>query len=241
MSTASLKILSYFFPQVCLSCHSVFEFGEEKNFCESCENEILYLSNSVCKICGHNLKNPDITSFVCGDCLQDKPSFEWARSVFELSPVLSKILYSFKYAFDESALPWVSKEMASYLQNHCQAMEFDYIIPVPLHTWRLLRRGYNQSLSLATSLARQRNEKINFENFVKIKSTSPQSTLSKKEREKQLKGAFALKSPEVFKGKNILLIDDVYTTGSTLRECAQVLKRAGAKAYAFTLARTPLG
>ncbi len=240
MNSTSAKILSYFFPQVCLSCHGVFEFGEEKNFCDSCEKEILYLSISVCKICGEDLKNPDLHSSLCGECLQEPPPFEWARSVFELSPALSKILYSFKYSADETALSWMSQEMYRYLENNFKGMNFNFIIPVPLHAWRLLRRGYNQTLLLANALAQLRNEKVDYTNLIKPKSTSAQSTLSKKERVKQLRDAFELKNSDLFNNKRILLVDDVYTTGSTLQECARVLKEAGASVCALTLARTPL-
>ncbi len=240
MKNSSLKILSYFFPHTCLSCHEVFAYGDEREFCGSCQKEILHLSDSICKICGEDLKNPDLHSSLCGDCLQDKPPFEWARSVFELSPTLSKILYSFKYAADESALSWMNEQIFGYLKSHFEDIQFDYILPVPLHSWRLIRRGYNQSLLLAKKLAQSRNEKLDFENLVKQKSTSAQSTLSKKERLKQLRGAFLLKKKEKYQKQKVLIIDDVYTTGSTLRECAQVLKEAGAEVYVMTLARTPL-
>ncbi len=240
MKTNTSKILSYFFPETCLACHEVFPFGEEKEFCESCQKEVCYLSDSICKVCGEDLQNPDLRDSLCGDCLQNLPPFQWARSLFELSPVLSKILYSFKYSADETALSWMGNAMSQYLNRYFQDLRFDCLIPVPLHSWRLLRRGYNQSLLLAKELARIRNEKLDYQNLIKKKSTIAQSTLSKKERMKELKGAFLLKHSSEFEGKNVLLVDDVYTTGSTVRECASLYKKAGAEVYVLTLMRAPL-
>ncbi len=240
MNSSVSKILSYFFPDLCLSCHSVFEFGEEENFCEPCKKEIIYLGKSICRICGEDLQNPDISNSLCGECLQDPPHFEWARSVFQLTPSLSKVIYSFKYAGDETALSWMAEELGLFLNHHFSSIQFDFIVPVPLHMFRLLRRGYNQSLLLAKALAKSRGEKLDFENLQKQKSTLAQSTLSKKDRTQQLRGAFSLKGQSLFREKNILLLDDVYTTGTTLRECTQVLSKADAKVFVLSLARTPL-
>lgn len=236
----SSQILSYFSPLVCLSCHSVFPFGEEGNFCEACKAEIKYLGQNICRICGSDLYNPDISSSVCGECLKETPAFEWARSVLELSPSLLKILHPFKYSGDETALPWMAEELDLFLKKHFPELKFDFIVPVPLHFFRLIQRAYNQSLLLARALGKLRHEKVDFENLSKRKSTKAQSTLSRKERLKQLRSAFYLKDKACFRNKNILLVDDVYTTGATMQECAKIISEAGARVFGLSLARTPL-
>ncbi len=240
MNSNFSQVLSLIVPPLCLACQTVIPLGEQENLCVECRKKILPWEKSICRCCGDALNNPEIENSLCGDCLQDPSAFEWARSVFQLSPELSKIVHSFKYAGEESALPWMTSQMQDYLEKNFPGIKFDYIIPVPLHWWRLLRRGYNQSLLLAKALAKKRNEKLDFDSLVKTKASKAQSSLSKTERLKQLKMAFRLKSPEKFKDKTILLVDDVYTTGSTLQECAKVLKQADAEVFAFTLARTVL-
>lgn len=238
MNLTASQITAFFFPPLCLSCKADIPFSEW-SFCESCRQKIIPWSRSICRCCGEKL-NAEIENSLCGACLKNAPAFNWARAVYKLTPELSKLLYAFKYSGEESALPWMTLEMALYLENNFPNESFDFIVPVPLHWWRLVRRGYNQSLLLAKALAKKRKEKLNFSAFIKSKASQAQSTLSKEERMKQLKGAFQLKEENLFKEKKVLLIDDVYTTGSTLRECASVLKKAGAQVFAFTLARTPL-
>lgn len=240
MNSTFSQVLSLIVPPLCLACKGEIPLGEPENLCVKCREKILPCEQSMCRCCGEDLKNPEIANSLCGDCLKDSPDFEWARSVFQLSPELSKIVHSFKYAGEESALPWMTLQMQNYLEKNFPELKFDYIIPVPLHWWRLLRRGYNQSLLLAKALAKKRNEKLDFHTLVKTKASKAQSSVSKPERTKQLKKAFHLKNPDKFKDKTILLVDDVYTTGSTLQECAKILKQKGAKVFAFTLARTAL-
>ncbi len=234
------QILSYFFPSQCLSCESMFEFGEENSFCETCSQEICEMGLNLCRVCGDSFGNSEIPAHVCGKCLQNPPSFEWARSVFDLSLPLSKMLHAFKYSGNETALSWMVIEMKKLLGRHFSGWKADFIVPVPLHPLRLVWRGYNQSLLLARVLSKSMKIPLDFENLVKIKSTRAQSTLSRQDRCKQLKDAFIVRKPALFEGKKILLVDDVYTTGATLLECAKVLKNKGSQVYALTLARTPL-
>jgi len=114
-------------------------------------------------------------------------------------------------------------------------------MPVPLHPKRLRERGFNQSLLLARQVAHRLNGELDFSSLVRPKYTTPQTTLSKKERQKNVQNAFRLKAPDVVSKKNILLVDDVATTGNTLNECARVLTLGGAKAvFCVTLAKAVL-
>lgn len=115
---------------------------------------------------------------------------------------------------------------------------YDLIVPVPLHKTRLKERGFNQSLLLSRALAKVCGLPIDYINLKRTRATSPQINLKGKDRITNVKGAFAVKNNAPFKGKGILLIDDVYTTGATVSECCKVLKKAGAEDInVLTLAR----
>jgi ComF family protein len=114
---------------------------------------------------------------------------------------------------------------------------FDVVIPVPLHKQRLKERGFNQSLLLAREVARVFGLEVDYRSLKRIRPTRPQVDLKPDERKKNVKGAFDVKSPERVRGRRVLLVDDVFTTGATVSECARVLKKAGAEVYVLTLAR----
>ena len=114
------------------------------------------------------------------------------------------------------------------------------VMPVPLHGARLRERGYNQSLLLARGLVRALSEfslELDFLTLKRTRLTRPQAELDKAERTGNVKGAFELTAPSLVRGRDVLLIDDVYTTGATVAECSKVLKKAGARVSVLTLAR----
>jgi ComF family protein len=117
-------------------------------------------------------------------------------------------------------------------------LNIDMVIPVPLHPKRLRQRGFNQALLLAHGMSVKYGIPLDYDNLARVKATRPQVELTGVERVKNVAGAFSLKFPEIVKSKHILLIDDVFTTGATMNECAGVLKSAGAgQVTACTLAR----
>lgn len=116
--------------------------------------------------------------------------------------------------------------------------DVEAVVPVPLHPKRKKQRGFNQALIIAKELAMLKGIKLVEGQLVKLKNILPQTSLKAEDRQKNVKGAFGIKEREKIEGKVILLVDDVYTTGSTIRECSSVLKNAGAKdVRALTLAR----
>ncbi len=117
----------------------------------------------------------------------------------------------------------------------------DLIFPVPLHKSRLRQRGFNQALLLAGSCFPRWRNSIVADGLLRVRATVPQTDLDGAGRRKNLKGAFALKDPDMVRGKTVLLVDDVFTTGSTVRECSRVLQAGGAeRVEIFTLARSLL-
>jgi ComF family protein len=117
----------------------------------------------------------------------------------------------------------------------------DIMVPVPLHVKRIRQRGFNQAILVGGLLSRKWGLPFYRDGLCRTRWTEPQISLSVDEREKNVRGAFAVKKAEAFKGKRIILVDDVYTTGSTVSECARALKRVGAEAvFVVTVARAVL-
>jgi len=132
-----------------------------------------------------------------------------------------------------------AKLLARLILHTIDDLVIDCVLPVPLHLYRLIQRGYNQSEMLAKYVGKYANLPLYKNVLVRNRFTKSQSNFNARGRVGNIKGAFSVKDVECIKGKNILLIDDVYTTGATVEECAKILKRAGAKkVYVATGART---
>jgi ComF family protein len=168
--------------------------------------------------------------------LERRPVFERAWTLYPYIPPLQEAICAFKYRGKIGLAKSLSRLMINALP---QAMDIDVIMPVPLHPARLRGREFNQSLLLADQLARHVGKPLSVSNLSRALSTDPQTTLSRRERLRNLRHAFAVSNPEIVAGRRILLVDDVFTTGTTLNECAKVLLTAGAESVrALTLART---
>jgi ComF family protein len=180
---------------------------------------------------------------VCGDCQADPPPFTRARAAViyegplvdavQQRPVLTAITH-FKFSRQLAFLP----VMQHWLQ-HPLCLELvaaaDLLAPVPLHPKRIKNRGFNQSLLLAQAFP---GAAVAREALIRTRHTPPQVGLNPKERQDNVKGAFAVTDPARVKGQSVLLIDDLYTTGSTVKECARVLRKAGAsRVEVLTVAR----
>jgi ComF family protein len=147
-------------------------------------------------------------------------------------------IHKFKYGRSISLGDALGSFMADFSFPDFDQAEYSLLIPVPLHVKKLRQRGFNQSLLLARALGKKYKLPVNFSLLKRSKFTLTQTGLHKNEREKNIKGAFIVTDKEKISGKKIILIDDVYTTGATINECAKTLIKAGAeKVAALTLAR----
>lgn len=158
--------------------------------------------------------------WLCDDCLSSIDEYSY------LNPLLKKAIHTFKYNFVKDLAKPLGKLLIRKLGG---AASPDLIIPVPLHKRKLRWRGFNQAELLAQEVAAYYNLPLLNNVLIKTKRTKPQVELTEEQRKENIKGVFQCSRPELIKNKKILLIDDVATTGSTLSECARVLKEAGAK------------
>ena len=179
-----------------------------------------------------------LPSHLCQTCLTNPPSFSIHRSFGKYEGVLKEIILLFKFKRKRI----LGKKLAYFaydvLKSNEELLESEIIIPVPLHPKRERERGFNQCEILAFELAKLTKKKFLKNVLIKIKNTPPQSILDFKERKKNIKGAFYVKDNSFIHNKNILLIDDIYTSGSTILECSKILKKAGVKKiFVLTLAQ----
>ena len=170
-----------------------------------------------------------VGTHLCGTCLTRKKYFTRARALGFYEGSLQEAIHRWKYEGKTYLNPFFGKWMTGGLSRHWDADLFDLLIPVPLHKQRLRERGFNQALLLVKELSHRTGIPYLKRVLQKRRPTIPQANLSGKEREKEVKGAFLVVGREKVEGKSILLVDDVYTTGATVRECSKVLMAAGAE------------
>jgi ComF family protein len=227
----------------------------ENGLCFSCRKSITDLTAPMCYVCGepfNNMNSQGRSSSHCGECLKNKPQYSLARSGFAYDGKLQHAIHHFKYNGQTILAPMLASLAAPTLNNLVETTSdntaagrglarFDTIVPVPLHKNRLRKRGFNQSLLLVRELLRQSlrlgRPRLDHLNLQRIKDTRSQIELTGKQRAENVKNAFTIKNATTFKGKKVLLVDDVYTTGATIRECSKVLANSGAEVFALTLAR----
>lgn len=174
----------------------------------------------------------------CAACLADPPEFSRARSAIAYDDASRDFILAFKHGDKTehvvTMLPWLKTAGADLWADA------DVVVPVPLHRWRLWQRRYNQAALIGAAVARMMGKDFIVDALERTRATPTQGHLKADERRKNVKSAFSVhpKRQEVIRGKTILLVDDVYTTGSTVRECARVLLAAGVKdVFVLTLAR----
>lgn len=235
------KILNFILPPRCAVCGKI--LNTDKGVCDKCIKEIEFLKAPICHRCGHSLTEATSQTdnyLLCGQCLRNKRQvFRLSRSAFIYDDFSKKLILDFKF-YDHTELAPLLAKMMYVAGSDIFASSVDVIIPVPLHYTRLLWRKYNQSSLLAKELSSLTGIPTN--NFIlrKTRRTKPQTECSGAIRLKNLKNAFVIKNANLIRGKRVLLIDDVLTTGATLKECSLALKRAGAKSVDWlTVARTP--
>lgn len=232
------RILQFFLPKQCPCCDRFLD-ENENGVCQDCLSGIRWIEPPFCSICGMPFLSRDIETHLCGDCMRKKRYFTIARAVGVYEGTLKKAIHQWKYEGKDSLTPFFVDWIIGGIYRYWPSPFFDLLIPVPLHKSRLRHRGFNQALLLVKQLSKITRIPYAKKLLVKNRPSIPQVDLSVSEREKGLAGNFWVVKKEDIKGKRILLIDDVYTTGATVNECSKTLIMAGAKSVdVLTLAHT---
>jgi ComF family protein len=195
-----------------------------------------FIAEPHCMACGFPFDFAVEKSSLCGTCLAECPPFETARSALKYNDASRAVILGFKHGDQTHAvkafMPWLKRAGANILP------QADFLIPVPLHRRRLINRRYNQAAVITFALGKEAGIKVIPDMLVRTRHTPSQGHLKARERFQNVKRAFAFNSRHQIKGKTIILIDDVYTTGATVTECTHALLKAGAeKVHVLTLAR----
>jgi competence protein ComFC len=233
-------LLDLFFPAFCFGCQK-----EGTYLCQDCLHILEISEHNYCLCNKTPLKIPaeQKKNGKCNRCSDKKLSGLFFALSYKEKTLARKLIHDFKY---EPYVKNLAETLAKILIQHFiltkrnsnDIWEESILIPVPLGNKKIRERGYNQSEELAKELAKIIKIPVLTNVLIKTKKTPSQVGLSEKQRAENLKGAFAVSTTNLLKNKKIFLVDDVYTTGSTMSECADVLKKAGAKqVWGIALAR----
>ena len=198
-------------------------------FCAACRNDMPPLPPDHCTICALPFASPAAGRHACGACLSRRPHFERAVAAGIHARLLATAVHRFKYGGRTELAGPLAALMRDRLAPPFVPAEADLVLPVPLHPRRLRQRGFNQALLLARALFPGNRKSIRADILMRTRDTAHQAGLGRKARRLNVHRAFELRAPGAVKGLAVLLVDDVLTTGATVRECARVLKKAGAQ------------
>ena len=226
------NLLGLLFPPRCAVCGEVLTLEERNGFlCKICEKEMPYIPKEKCPYCGGSTE----TAGLCEHCLKSF-AFESACAAFSYEAI-RRAIHLFKYDGGKEIGRGLGILMAEYLQQFHKELlvKTDVMLAIPLHPKKEKRRGFNQAHILCEKISGETGLRFQKDGLVRKRDTVAQSTLPPEERKQNLKDAFAVTAD--FAGKRVLLVDDIFTTGSTCNECAKALYRAGAKeVMVFSLA-----
>lgn len=214
------------FPPQCLACGG--ETGTAGSLCSTCWDGVVFIDRDACSRCGIPLELGFADEAVCAGCLARPPAYERAISVFRYDTARDLIL-RYKHADRTDYTPafaaWMARAGAPLLSAA------DLVVPVPLHRWRLLKRRYNQAAELAVAVARRSAVACLPDALIRTRPTPSQGAMvSARARRRNVLAAFSVRpgAKAKLKGRRVLLVDDVMTTGATLEACTRALRRAGA-------------
>lgn len=230
-------LLDFLLPPVCHICRSHISEPQHLHICPTCLEALTPVTSPCCPLCGVPF-HANGTDHLCGNCILHPPHFDTAHAPYLYEGALRDLIHSFKYDHRMQRRQVLTLLMLTGTAPLLRCQSPDLIVPIPLHVSRLRERGFNQAALLGAQAARLLALPIALTALARVRSTVPQIELAAHERQVNVKDAFAVTQPVLIHGKNILLVDDVITTGSTMNECARILKKAGAaQVTALAIAR----
>lgn len=216
------------FPPVCLSCNRLVSGGDYRHVCPKCAEKIDFVADPACTVCGHPFYGELAGERMCPHCEGLAPAFRQGRTCVLFKGPARDLIHELKYHRGLHTLADLEAVIRRSLRV-LELIEGAILVPVPLHSRKLRERGYNQTLLLAESFARAAGNGTRVEMLIKRDiDTVSQTAFNRATRRTNLRNAFSLRrraaiNPE----QHYILVDDVFTTGSTLNSCAGVLRRAG--------------
>ncbi len=213
--------VSFIYPAQCRVCEKIIGIESVPYVCDTCWTNIDIISPPWCEICG--IPNAE---GICADCATKPPQYGKLRTIGIYHGTLQHLIHLYKFEKRTNLVKHLGQLIIANLPNDFSFDEYDYILPIPIHKKRLRERGFNQTMLLANHISKMSNNPILMDALIREKNTSPQSSLDREARQTNIIGAFALRRSEVVRDKKLLVLDDVYTTGATVREAVKELWNA---------------
>lgn len=226
-NVAQEKLLQLVFPRRCPVCDEIVTPGGEK-ICLGCMKKLKLLTQPWCMRCGKKLA---AEGEFCSDCREKEHRFVRGRALYEYESAALSI-YRFKYGGRREYADFFGEQAAEYLGGFAAGIRAEALIPIPLHRRRKIERGYNQAQLLAERIGERIGLPVYSDLLVRTRYTTPLKYQNPAERQINLKNAFNISQNDV-KLKRVLLVDDIYTTGSTMDEAAGTLRSAGVEEVCF--------
>lgn len=218
------QVVDFALPPRCAGCGSV--IAAQGAFCFDCWSRLDLLGPPCCARCALPFDYAGEDDMLCAGCLADPPDFDRLRAAVAYGELARIVALKLKYG----RRPGAADTMADLMARHLDAFDRPILCPVPLHRWRIWRRGYNQSALIAAALAKRSGLDLRQNLLRRVKATPPLKGMSPSERRRTVRGAFRVdeRRGHGVAGRNVLIVDDVFTSGATASACARVLKKAGA-------------
>lgn len=221
-------LVNMVFPRRCPVCDEIVPMGDGL-ICSKCRTRPQYIREPRCRRCGKQLADGMIQ--YCHDCRQRRHVYDYGYALYDYQS-MRKSIYRFKYGKRCEYAAFYARDICGKLADELRMMDADSIVPVPVHASRKRERGYNQAELVAAELSRLTGIRMYGDLVRRVRKTVPQKELTIQERQNNLKKAFNI-TTNVVKLNKTILVDDIYTTGSTLDAIAMELKRHGVKAVYF--------
>ncbi|WP_243442640.1 ComF family protein [Sandarakinorhabdus sp. AAP62] len=224
MTTPLRAVIDVVLPPRCPACGEIVD-GDDR-FCAACFGQLQALGPPQCACCGIPLPHEGDIAAQCGACLGEPPPFQRARAPFTYGGPTRHLVLALKHGRRLHLARMMARAM---LRVAGDLPEDAVIVPVPSHALRLWQRGFNQAAEIARQLSRQSGRPLAVDALARIRATPSTKGLTRKARQKNVQGAFRVAHADQIKGRTVVLIDDVMTTGATVSACAAKLARAGAR------------
>jgi len=226
--------ITFLYPAECRVCEGFLAVTSMPYICADCWRDIQFLEPPWCDICG----TPGVNG-LCDTCAISPPRYGQLRTVAVYQTTLQQAVQLFKFEKKKGLAGHLIQLINAHVPVDCAVATYDFILPIPIHKKRLRERGFNQATLLAKGIAQTEGVPVLTDTLVRHRHTVAQSSLDSAARQQNIVGAFEVRNPDIISGKRLLVIDDVFTTGATIREAVSELWTADpAEIDVLTLART---